>query len=67
MKDEKTFIDYLVDQKEWYESQIDLCKQALEKLDPCMLDYKSYKWMINEYEAKLDCINDLLGAVKKRD
>ena len=67
MKDTKTFIDYLVDQKEWYISQIEICRQALEKLDPCMLDYKSYKWQLCEYEARLDCINDLLGAVKPKD
>ena len=67
MKDTKTFIDYLVDQREYYISQIELCRQALEKLDPCMLDYKSYKCQLCEFEARLECINDLLGAVKPKD
>ena len=67
MRDTKTFIEYLIDQREWYMSQIDLCREALSKLDPCMLDYKSYKWQLCEYEARLECINDLLGAVKPKD
>ena len=67
MKDTKTFIDYLVDQREWYISQIELCRQALDTLDHYSLDYKSYKWQLCEYEARLDCINDLLGAVKPKD
>ena len=67
MKDTKTFIDYLVDQKKWYEKQIDLCSKALSKLEHHSLDYKSYKWQLSDYEARLDCINDLLGAVKPKD
>ena len=67
MKDTKTFINYLVDQKNWYEEQIELCRQALSTLDHYSLDYKSYKWQMCEYEARLDCINDLLGSVKGND
>ena len=67
MRDTKTFIEYLVDQREWYKSQIELCRQALSTLDHYSLDYKSYKWQLYEYEARLDCINDLLGAVKPKD
>ena len=67
MEDKKTFIDYLTDKKEYYEKQIEICKKYVDKLDPCMLDFKSYRWQINDYEARLDCINDLLGAVKPKD
>ena len=67
MKDTKTFIDYLTDQREWYISQIDICKKALDNLDYNSLDYKSYKWQLCDYEARLDCINDLLGAVKGKN
>ena len=67
MRDTKTFIDYLIDQREWYMSQIELCRQALDTLDHYSLDYKSYKWQLCEYESRLDCINDLLGAVKPKD
>ena len=65
MEDKKTFIDYLVDKRNWYEEQIEICKKAISKLNPCMLDYKSYKWQINEYEARIDCISDLLNSVKE--
>ena len=67
MKDTRTFIDYLVEQRNYYEEQIDICKKNLERLEPTCLDFKSYKWMITNYEARLDCINDLLGAVKPKD
>ena len=64
MKDTKTFIDYLKDKRDYYEEQIELCREALNNLDHFNLDYKSYKWQIAEYEARLDCINDLLGSVQ---
>ena len=67
MKDTKTFIDYLKEKRGYYEEQIELCREQLNCLDHYSLDYKSYKWQICEYEARLDCINDLLGAVRPKD
>ena len=65
MEDKKTFIDYLIDKRNWYEEQIEICKKNISKLEPCTLDYKSYKWQINEYEARIDCISDLLSSIKE--
>ena len=67
MRETKTYIDYLIEQKEWYETQIDICREYLSTLDHYSIDYRAYKWQLFEYEARLDCINDLLGAVKPKD
>ena len=63
----RNFIDYLIDKRAYYETQIELCRNALDYLDHNSLDYKSYKWQICDYEARLDAINDLLGSVRKND
>ena len=63
----RNFIDYLVDKRKYYIEQIELCKEYIKDLDHGSLDYKSYKWQIADYEARLDAINDLLGSVQKKD
>ena len=63
----RNFIDYLIDKRIYYQAQIEVCKDYMHDLDNNSLDYKSYKWQIADYEARLDAINDLLGSVKKDD
>ena len=68
MKENKrNFIDYLIDEKKYYETQIELCREYASCLDHNSIDYKSYKWKICDYEARLDCVNDLLGSIKEQD
>ena len=67
LESKRNFIDYLQDKKEYYEAQIELCKNYISYLDHNSIDYKSYKWQICDYESRLDAINDLLGSVKPKD
>ena len=63
----RNFIDYLKDKREYYKEQIEYCRLQMDCVDHNSLDYKSYKWQVADYEARLDCINDLLSAVKPKD
>ena len=63
----KDFIEYLKDKRVYYQAQIELCKEYMNYLEHNSIGYKSYKWQIADYEARLDAINDLLGSVKEHD
>ena len=60
MKTKQEILDYLKDRKEYYEKQVNWCKEFIINLDLNSINYKSYKWLIGDYESRLDVINDLL-------
>ena len=67
MKTRQEILDYLKDRKEYYEKQINWCKEFITNLDLNSINYKSYKWLIGDYESRLDVINDLLNSVYEKE
>lgn len=65
MKTKQEILDYLNDRKEYYQWQINWCKDFISKLDLNSINYKTYKWLISDYESRLDVIQDLLNAIKE--
>lgn len=60
MKTKQEILDYLNSRKEYYENQLNWCKEFIIKLDFNSTDYKAYKWLIGDYESRLDVVNDLI-------
>lgn len=67
MKTQKEILDYLKDRKEYYELQVNWCKDFITKLDLNSINYKTYKWLISDYESRLDVIQDLLNAIFEKE
>lgn len=67
MKTKQEILDYLKDRKEYYQCQINWCKDFITKLDLNSINYKSYKWLISDYESRLDVIQDLLNAISEKE
>lgn len=67
MKTKQEILDYLKDRKEYYEKQVNWCKEFITNLDLNSINYKSYKWLIGDYESRLDVINDLLNSVYEKE
>ena len=67
MKTKQEILDYLKDRKEYYEKQVNWCKEFISNLDLNSINYKSYKWLIGDYESRLDVINDLLNSIYEKE
>lgn len=67
MKTKKEILDYLKERKEHYQWQINWCKDFINKLDLNSINYKTYKWLISDYESRLDVIQDLLNAIIEKE
>ena len=67
MKTKQEILDYLKDRKEYYEKQVNWCKDFIKKLDLNSINYKTYKWLISDYESRLDVIQDLLNAISSKE
>ena len=67
MKTKQEILDYLKDRKEYYEKQVNWCKEFIINLDLNSINYKSYKWLIGDYESRLDVINDLLNSIYEKE
>lgn len=67
MKTKQEILDYLKDRKEYYEKQVNWCKEFITNLDLNSINYKSYKWLIGDYESRLDVINDLLNSIYEKE
>ena len=67
MKTKQEILDYLKSRKEYYEKQVNWCKEFIINLDLNSIDYKSYKWLIGDYESRLDVINDLLNSIYEKE
>lgn len=67
MKTKQEILDYLKSRKEYYENQVNWCKEFITKLDFNSINYKSYKWLITDYESRLDVVNDLLNNIHEKE
>ena len=67
MKTKQEILDYLKSRKEYYEKQVNWCKEFIINLDLNSINYKSYKWLIGDYESRLDVINDLLNSIYEKE
>ena len=67
MKTKQEILDYLKDRKEYYQLQVNWCKDFITKLDLNSINYKTYKWLISDYESRLDVIQDLLNAIIEKE
>ena len=67
MKTKQEILDYLKDRKEYYQWQVNWCKDFISKLDINSINYKTYKWLITDYESRLDVIQDLLNAIFEKE
>ena len=67
MKTQKEILDYLKSRKEYYEKQVNWCKEFIINLDCNSINYKSYKWLITDYESRLDVVNDLLNSIQEKE
>ena len=65
MKTKQEVLDYVKSRKDFYEKEINWCKDFISKLDLNSINYKTYKWLISDYESRLDVIQDLLNAIKE--
>ena len=66
MKTKKEILDYVKSRKEYYEKEINWAQEKL--LDPNINsnDYKVYDWIIGEYEARLEVVNDFLNFIYEK-
>lgn len=60
MKTKQEILDYLNSRKEYYENQVNWCKEFIINLDFNSTNYKAYKWLISDYQSRLDVVNDLI-------
>ena len=67
MKTKQEILDYLKSRKEYYEKQLNWCKEFIINLEFNSINYKSYKWLIGDYESRLDVINDILDFINGKD
>lgn len=67
MKTQKEILDYLKSRKEYYENQVNWCKEFIINLDFNSINYKTYKWLITDYESRLDVVNDLLNSIQEKE
>lgn len=67
MKTQQEILVYLKTRKEYYEGQVNWCKDFIKKLDLNSINYKTYKWLISDYESRLDVIQDLLNAIFEKE
>ena len=67
MKTKQEILDYLKDRKEYYEKQVNWCKEFIINLDLNSINYKSYKWLIGDYESRLDVIINLLNSKYEKE
>ena len=67
MKTQQEILAYLKTRKEYYEGQVNWCKDFIKKLDLNSINYKTYKWLISDYESRLDVIQDLLNAISAKE
>ena len=67
MKTKQEILDYLKARKEYYQWQINWCKDFISTLDLNSINYKTYKWLISDYESRLDVIQDLLNAIIEKE
>ena len=67
MRTKQEILDYLKSRKEYYEKEINWSQ---EKLDDSALnsnDFKVYQWLISDYLARLDVVNDILDYVFEKE
>ena len=67
MKTQQEILDYLKARKEYYEGQVNWCKDFISNLDLNSINYKCYKWLISDYESRLDVVNDLLNSIFEKE
>lgn len=68
MKTKQEILDYLKERKEYYQWQVKWCKDFISKLEDLnSINYKAYKWLISDYESRLDVIQDLLNAISEKE
>ena len=67
MKTKQEILNYLKSRKEYYEKQVNWCKEFIINLDFNSINYKSYKWLISDYESRLDVVNDLLNSIYEKE
>lgn len=68
MKTKQEILDYLKERKEYYQGQVKWCKDFISKLEDLnSINYKAYKWLISDYESRLDVIQDLLNAISEKE
>ena len=67
MKTQQEILDYLKSRKEYFENQVNWCKEFIINLELDSINYKAYKWLISDYESRLDVVNDLLNCICEKE
>lgn len=67
MKTKQEILDYLKSRKEYYEKQLNWCKEFITNLDFNSTNYRSYKWLIGDYQSRLDVINEILDFINGKE
>ena len=63
MKTKQEILDYVKSRKEYYEKEINWCKEKISNAEFNSNDYKVYDWLIDEDLKRLNVVNDLLDFI----
>ena len=67
MKTKQEILDYVKSRKEYYEKEINLAQEKIENASYNSNDFKVYQWLISDYLARLDVVNDILDTIFEKE
>ena len=67
MKTKQEILDYVKSRKEYYEKEINWCQEKLENASYNSDDFKVYQWLMSDYLARLDVVNDIFNTIFEKE
>ena len=67
MKTKQQILDYVRSRKEYYEKEINWAQEKIENASYNSNDFKVYQWLISDYLARLDVVNDILDTIFEKE